>query len=190
MICHKWVVVPLLKIIAGKAKGHTLKVPRGAALRPTSGLVRGAIFSMLESLGVDWSRVLDFYAGTGALGIEALSRGADWADFVEQDPRCCAVIKENLSKVGFENQAHVYCLGAERSLALLKEQYSLVFMDPPYADSSVLRVIEGLANSTLIGPGTTLVVEHSRRLSLKEEYGPFKLVRNRRHGDTEISIFQ
>jgi len=145
---------------------------------------------MLESLGVDWSRVLDLYAGSGALGIEALSRGAEWTDFVEQDPRCCAAIKENLERVGLVSRAHVYCVSVERSLALLKERYSLVFMDPPYADSSSLRVIEGLASSALLGPGTALVVEHSRRLSLKEEYGPFKLVRNRRHGDTEISIFQ
>jgi len=190
VICRKQVRAPLLKVIAGKAKGRTLKVPRGAAVRPTSGLVRGAIFSMLESLGADWSRVLDLYAGSGALGIEALSRSAEWADFVDQDPRCCAAIRENLERTGLAKQARVYCVSVERALALLKEQYTLVFLDPPYADPSAVRVIEGLASSLLVGPGATLVVEHSRRLSLREEYGPFKLVRSRRHGDTEISIFQ
>ncbi|MCK4964456.1 MAG: RsmD family RNA methyltransferase, partial [Dehalococcoidia bacterium] len=75
-----------MRVIAGKAKGHGLRTLRGSGIRPTSDLLRGAIFSMLESVATDWSRVLDLYAGTGALGIEALSRGAVWADFVEKKP--------------------------------------------------------------------------------------------------------
>jgi len=81
------VIRSIMRVIAGKAKGFRLKSLQGSNLRPTSDMLRGAIFSMLESLASDWSRVLDLYAGTGALGIEALSRGADWADFVENNPR-------------------------------------------------------------------------------------------------------
>jgi len=84
-----------MRIIAGKAKGQFIKSPKGVYIRPTSDLIRGALFSILESMAADWSCVLDLYAGTGSMGLEALSRGAGWADFVEQNPRCYAVIKHN-----------------------------------------------------------------------------------------------
>src|SRR3990172_6608743 len=103
-----------MRVIAGRAKGHRLAGPPSRATRPTSDLVRGAIFSALGSLGADLSRVLDLYAGSGALGIEALSRGAGWCDFVERDPAACAVIRENLRATGFDGQARVYCLSVER----------------------------------------------------------------------------
>jgi 16S rRNA (guanine966-N2)-methyltransferase len=97
-----------MRIIAGKAKGKSIKSPKSVAIRPTSDLIRGAIFSILESMDIDWSSVLEFYAGTGSMGIEALSRGAGWADLVERNPKCCATIKENLEHTGFAEQAHVY----------------------------------------------------------------------------------
>ena len=90
-----------MRVIAGKAKGHRLKVLKGTITRPATDLVRGAIFSILENSKSDWEQVLDLFSGSGALGIEALSRGASWADFVEQEPRCCAIIRENLEKVGY-----------------------------------------------------------------------------------------
>src|SRR3989304_6215810 len=104
-------------VIAGRAKGPPPAAPaRGGATRPTSDLVRGAIFSALDSMGADLSRALDLYAGSGALGIEALSRGARRSDFVEKDPRACASIRQSLSKTGFEGQGEVLCLPVERAL--------------------------------------------------------------------------
>ncbi len=88
----------MMRVIAGRAKGHQLKVPKGTGTRPATDLVRGAIFSILETTTSNWSRVLDLFAGSGALGIEALSRGAGWVDFVEREPRCCSIIRENLEK--------------------------------------------------------------------------------------------
>lgn len=178
-----------MRIIAGKAKGQYIKSPKGVSLRPTSDLIRGAIFSILESIDADWSSVLDLYAGTGSLGIEALSRGAGWADFVEQNPKCCAIIKENLERAGLAAQAHIYCSSVTNALSFLKGRYGIILMGPPYADLSIIETLEQLAISCLVGAGSTMVVEHSYRLSLSSAYGNFQLVKHRRHGDTCISIF-
>ena len=96
-----------MRVIAGKAKGHRLKVPTGTITRPATDLVRGAIFSILETTTDDWELVLDLFSGSGALGIEALSRGAGWVDFVERERRCCAIIKENLEKTKLAAQTHI-----------------------------------------------------------------------------------
>ena len=179
-----------MRVIAGKAKGHRLKSLRSAHLRPTSDLVRGAIFSALESLATDWFRVLDLYAGTGALGIEALSRGAGWGDFVDQDPRCCTVIEENLERTKLTQQAHVCCSPVKRALSFLSGNFGLIFLDPPYSDPSTPLILERLASSSLVSKGTTIVIEHSRRLPLKAAYGHLCLVKNLDHGDTSVSIYQ
>ena len=179
-----------MRVIAGKAKGHGLKSLRGSGIRPTSDMIRGAIFSMLESVATDWSRVLDLYAGTGALGIEALSRGAEWADFVEKNPRLCALIKDNLERTGFTPQGNVYCVSAAKAISILDGKYGILLMDPPYADSSVTATAAKLASSHLVGKESTLVIEHSRRMPLEERYGCFQQVKNLRHGDSYVSVYQ
>lgn len=179
-----------MRIIAGTAKGHQLKVPQTGRTRPATDLVRGAVFSMLESVARGWSRVLDLYAGTGALGIESLSRGAQWADFVEQNPRSCAIIAQNLERTGFKGQAHVYCLPVKKALTFLPSNYDIVFIDPPYATPAYEGVIEQVASSPVVGPAITLVVLHPARLSLSSTYGQLRAIKERRHGDTSISIYQ
>ncbi len=145
---------------------------------------------MLESTATDWSRVLDLYAGTGALGIEALSRGAEWTDFVEKNPRLCALIKENLEHTGLREQAAVYCVTAKKALSILKERYGILFLDPPYADPSLATATEQLSCSSLVGEDSTIVIEHSRRVPMKERYGDFKQVKSLRHGDSCVSVYQ
>lgn len=179
-----------MRIISGIAKGVHLKVPLKSRIRPTTDLVRGAIFSILESATDNWSRVLDIYAGTGALGIEALSRGAGWADFVEQDIRCCAVIKENLNKTGFTNKGHVYCTNVKRALTFVSVSYNIVFADPPYALPKPDEFIQELATSAIMEAGSLLVVPHSSRVPFSQTYGQLSIVKERRHGDTLISIYR
>ena len=179
-----------MRVIAGEAKGLRLNAVRGSFVRPTSGLVRGAIFSMLESMARDWSRVLDLYAGTGALGIEALSRGAGWADFVDNNPRCCAIIRENLEHAGLASRAAVHCCTAEKALSLPGGDYGIVLIDPPYQDPSTPTLLEELASSPLVGPASTIVLERWRRLEIGAVYGMFRLVKDLRHGDTCISVYQ
>jgi len=179
-----------MRIIAGKAKGQYIRSPKGVSLRPASDLIRGVIFSILESIDADWSSVLDLYAGTGSLGIEALSRGAVWADFVERNAKCCAIIKENLERAGLAAQAHVYCTSVTKALSFLKGRYGIILMGPPYADLTINETLDQLAGSRLIGVGSTIVVQHSYRLSLGSAYGNFKPIKERRHGDTCISVYQ
>jgi 16S rRNA (guanine966-N2)-methyltransferase len=179
-----------MRVIAGIAKGHRLKSPRGRGLRPTSDLVRGAVFDVLEAMGADSSRVLDLYAGTGALGIEALSRGAQWCDFVEKDARSCQLIRDNLAHTGLADKAAVHCWAAERVLTRLKGQYSLILADPPYQDERAETVLQGLAASSLVGPDAVIVVEHSQRRPPAPALGPCGLISSRRHGDTCVSLYR
>ncbi|MBT9161235.1 MAG: Ribosomal RNA small subunit methyltransferase D [Dehalococcoidia bacterium] len=179
-----------MRVIAGRAKGHPLKSPRDAHIRPTVDLVRGAIFSALESLSVDWSHALDLYAGSGALGIEALSRGAEEVDFVERNHRCCSIIKENLKHTGLAESSHVYRMEARKALRTLKKRYTLIFLDPPYFDRSGHTILAEVADSDLVGKQTTIVMEHSQKLSPEETCGNFQMIRRLRHGDTCVSIYQ
>ena len=180
-----------MRVIAGEAKGLRLKSPPVRHLRPTSDLVRGAVFDMLASLGADLSRVLDLYAGSGALGVEALSRGASWCVLVDRDRAACATIRENLVLAGFQERARVVCQPVERVFERLEgEPYSLVLVDPPYEDESAVAVVERLIASSLVAPGGTLVFEHSWRRPPPDGFGRFKLVVRRRHGDTGVSIYR
>jgi len=179
-----------MRVIAGKAKGHRLKVPKGTPTRPATDLVRGAIFSILENMTGEWEQVLDLFSGSGAMGIEALSRGADWVDFVDREPKCCAIIKDNLEKTRFSEQAHIYCNGVLRALSFLNKEYDIILIDPPYSDSSIGNVIEKLATSKLVGEETTLVVTHSPHLTLDSKYATLNLIKEHRHGDSCIAIYQ
>ncbi len=179
-----------MRVIAGRAKGRRLSGPRGRATRPSSELVRGAIFSALASLGADLSRVLDLFAGTGALGVEALSRGAQWCDFVERNPRACAAIRDNLSRTGFAERARVHCAPVEQALERLEGTYTLVLADPPYA-AEAAGALERLGASALVEPGKTVfVLEHSAREEGPERLGALSLLSRRRHGDTAVSIYR
>jgi len=179
-----------MRIITGTAKGHRLKVPKGTVVRPATDLVRGAIFSILETTASDWSKVLDLFSGSGSLGIEALSRGAGWVDFVEREPRCCAIIKQNLEKAKLEAQAHIYCCSVAKAISFLDKGYSIILMDPPYSNSSIGSVITQLAISKLVRTGSTVVVTHSIHLPLSSTYATLNLIKERRHGDSCIAIYQ
>jgi len=179
-----------MRIIAGKAKGHQLKVAKGNITRPATDLVRGAIFSILETTTSDWSQVLDLFSGSGALGIEALSRGAGWVDFVERAPRCCDIIRQNLEKTKLAAQAHIYCCSVAKAISFLDKEYGIILMDPPYSNLSIGNVVAQLATSKLVGTNSVVVVTHSPHLTLDSTYAPLNLVKERRHGDSCIAIYQ
>ena len=179
-----------MRVIAGKAKGHRLKVPRGTTVRPATDLVRGAIFSILETTTSDWLQVLDLFAGSGALGIEALSRGAGWVDFVERQPRCCDIIRQNLEKTKLASQAHIYCCSVEKAISFLDKEYSIILMDPPYSNSSIGSIVAQLAASKLVGANSIVVVTHSSHHPLNSTYATLNLIKDRRHGDSCIAVYQ
>ncbi|MGE5620193.1 MAG: RsmD family RNA methyltransferase [Sphingomonadaceae bacterium] len=198
-----------MRVIAGIARGHPLRSIESPKVRPTADKVKGAIFSMLESiaykrglvepgylarveegeLAFPWRTVLDLYAGSGALGIEALSRGAAMADFVEADPRAREAIVENLRRTGLASRARVHGMRAEAAISTFKHPYDLILMDPPYDDPAAETVFTLLCESALVGPSTYLVLEHSRQRTVPSRCGPLTLIKSRYHGRTGISIY-
>ena len=149
-----------MRIIAGKWRGRTLEAPSGLATRPTADRVRETLFSMLASrLGsFEDLRVADLYAGSGALGFEALSRGAGSATFVEHDPQASAIIRRNAVKLGVEPR-----LLSNSALALPRsEPFDLIFADPPYAAGSGNALVRSVVHADWLAPGGWLSIETSR----------------------------
>jgi len=179
-----------MRVISGKVKGTQLKAPPRRLTRPTTNLVKEAIFSILENSTSYWDRVLDLYAGSGALGIEALSRRAEWADFVDRSRKCCNIIKYNLDRAGLLGKAHVYCCSASKAITFLNNNYDIVFMDPPYSNPPISNLLTTLANSELIAENSTIVVCHANRCPLNSAYDGLRLTEQRHYGDTFISFYQ
>ena len=184
-------------MIAGSARGRRLKGPPGRArgrtsdARPSSDLVRGALFDALSALGADFTHTLDLYAGTGALGIEAMSRGAQSCQFVEKNRAMAAVIRENLAALGFNDASEVIVAPVERAIGRLAGPFTLVLADPPYADAAATALLQRLAQSGAIdGDYGTIVFEHSTREEAAAAIGAFLLVRSLRHGDSSVSIYR
>lgn len=179
-----------MRVIAGDARGVPLKAPPTRGTRPTSDRVRESLFGLIEVLAAAWDTVLDLYAGSGALGIEALSRGAGWADFVESQRGACAVIEDNLRRTRLADRARVLCRPVERALPELDRAYDIILLDPPYADARRDTVLAALARSHLLTGRTLVAVEHARHAPVADAYPPLQLARQRRYGDTVISIFE
>lgn len=176
-----------MRVIAGRFGGRRLTAPRGSRTRPTADRVREALFSMLGPL--DGEAVLDLFAGTGALGIEALSRGAASATFVEREPRALAALRANLATL--ELGPPLAQVRAEDALRALKqalgdgERYGLIFLDPPYESAATLAPSLAEALPALLAPRGRVIVESDRRSPLRL---PLPLWRERRYGDTSIRI--
>jgi 16S rRNA (guanine966-N2)-methyltransferase len=172
---------PRVRVVAGEFRGRRLAAPRGVRTRPTADRVREALFSMLGD--VSGARVLDLYAGSGALGIEALSRGAGSAVFVDRDPRAVAAIERNLESLGLEQE--VLRQDAVRFLARAKGTFDLVFCDPPYDSASHLAVPLTQGLPALTSEHARIVTESDKRNPLEL---PFPLITERTYGDTRIAI--
>jgi 16S rRNA (guanine966-N2)-methyltransferase len=182
----------VMRVISGEAKGFRLKGPAGTFTRPMADKIKGALFSMLDSLGVAPSRVLDLYAGTGSIGIEALSRGADWADFVDQHPAAAAVVRANLAHTKFGERAAVHQtpVGSFIAGAARHDPYDLVIMDPPYADPEIVAMLRRVGGSPLVQSGAVVAIGHSPRVKLPERAGRLARLRERCHGDSCFSIYE
>ena len=158
-----------MRIIAGALGGRNLKTVEGPGYRPATAKVREAIFSMLSSRGVVWSglRVLDLFAGSGGIGIEALSRGAGFAVFVEQNPKAAEIIRENLKATKLEEQALVMNCDALSALKRLEGKYRFdyIFMDPPYNQELERQALSCLKTSALIDKQSTIIIEASLETS-------------------------
>ncbi|MFI5332025.1 MAG: 16S rRNA (guanine(966)-N(2))-methyltransferase RsmD [Desulfobaccales bacterium] len=180
-----------MRIIAGALKGRVLSPVKGRT-RPTAARVREAIFNILGT-AVAEARVLDLFAGTGALGIEALSRGAAAAVFVEDHPEALKGLRRNLETLGLAARSQVLPLpvaAALRQLSARREPFDLVFLDPPYGGDVAQATLMALAASRLLLPQAWVVAEHSRRETLPETSGALGQRTLRRYGDTQVAIYQ
>lgn len=179
-----------MRIIAGAFKGRRLAPVKGR-IRPTAAKVREAVFSILGPAVVG-AKVLDLFAGTGALGIEALSRGAAAAVFVEDHPESLKVLRRNLADLGLADRTTVWPLPVTTALKQLAgqgEPFGLAFLDPPYGGGAAVAALTGLAAPNLLAPGARVVVEHSRRESLPEACGALAQISVRRYGDTQVAFY-
>jgi len=188
-----------MRVISGTARGHRLKAPRRMRLRPTPSRVKEALFSSFAAR-IAGARVLELFAGTGAFGIECLSRGAAEAVFVEKDGRAAALIEDNLKKTKLSNRALLWRVDVRQALAgLQREQktFNLVFADPPYEKTLqktgegpgwVKDLLESSALHFLLAPEGVLLVEHFKK-DTKLDSPHFSLSRQFRFGDTMVSVF-
>jgi 16S rRNA (guanine966-N2)-methyltransferase len=182
-----------MRVIAGEARGRTLVAPKSMRVRPTADRVKEALFSMLISrLGeLSEMRVLDIFAGTGNLGIEALSRGAAYAVFVDSHRESAEVIRKNLEITRFTEKAKVVMQDAATALKLLARSeapFHLVFLDPPYHEGHTEKLLDLLAGSTLIDEGTTIVAEFSSKEDIPRSFGRLQESERRVYGDTALSF--
>lgn len=184
----------MLRIVAGELGGRRLKAPAGQATRPTADRVRQALFNILGP-PPPHARVLDLYAGTGALGIEALSRGAQEAVFVEQDPSVCHLIRDNLQALALTARTQVLCRPVHAALAKLVEQkpFAWIFCDPPYALDELPRLASRLA--ALCDADSRLIIEratkHAQELAGDASLqAHFLLEDHRRYGDSTLLFFR
>jgi len=170
-----------MRIIAGSRKGHTIHAPRGDDTRPTSDRVRENVFNLVGP--VDGADVLDLFAGSGAMGLEALSRGAARAVFVEADPAACRTIERNLDKLGLRGE--VRCAAVLTAIASESRRFDLVFCDPPYAErdhEALARYLPGL-----LADGGLVVFETAAKV---EPELPLTKRTSRRYGAARITLFE
>lgn len=181
-----------MRVIAGTQKGRRLHGPKGPGLRPTADRVKEALFSILGAR-VTGARFLDLYAGTGAIGIEALSRGASSVTFVESDPSAGRILKANLAACGLEADADLFLSHAEtflRSARAGTDAFDIIFADPPYRPDVETTLWSTLTETPALAPGGLLVLEHATRQALPPATASFALLRQYRYGDTTLSVFE
>ncbi len=178
----------MLRVIAGAHKGRRLKTPTWDGLRPTSDRLRETLFNVV-SPRIKGARVLDGYAGTGALGIEAISRGATSVTFIDEDRRAQALVDENLARCGIENGYAIIRASVARGIETLQaagQVFDLVLLDPPY-DLDPARALSGV--EAIMAPDALLVLEHGRRQPVPAQAGRLRLGRDLKSGDSALAFY-
>lgn len=183
-----------MRVVAGTAGGRRLVTPRGMDIRPTSDKVKESMFSILIGVigSVEGCRVLDIFAGTGNLGIEALSRGASSAVFVDSGRQAGSIIPKNLQLTGFTDKGRLVAKDFRSALSMLEslsERFDLVFLDPPYKKGLLEQCLERLGSSRILGDDALVVAEYSSKEEPGSEFGTLHRFDNRVYGDTALAFF-
>lgn len=180
-----------MRVIAGRYKRRQLSCPRGHTIRPVPDRFKESVFSILQPW-LEQARVLDLCAGTGAMGIEALSRGAVWATFVDSWDTAIRTVKHNLRACGVDSGYDVLAsdvMAAINRLARLGDRFDLVFFDPPYASDLYQPVMETLGQGQLLPPGGLVLVMHHAKNRLPESYGKLRRFRQLKQGENVLSFY-
>lgn len=182
-----------MRVIAGSAKGRTIKYPKGSVkIRPLSDFAKEGLFNILADK-ISGCRFLDLFAGTGQVGIEALSRGAELAMFVDCDKKAVETIWDNLNTMGLSDRAEVYSSDVLRAITAFAKKnaaFDMVFLGAPYTVPVLGPAMEKLAKSDIVKDGGLIIAEHTKKAVLQEVYGSFLKVREVRYGDTVLSFYR
>lgn len=182
----------MIRILSGSLRGQTIRFKKNPHLRPTADKVRRAIFDTVREL-VPGSCVLDLFAGTGSLGIEALSLGAARATFVEHERAQAKTLDGNLERLGVAGSADVVCSNAFEALETLAGEgrtFDLFFVDPPYAGGLGLKAVESVSALGLARPGAVLALEYGKRDDVPPRAGTFELLQKKQYGDTCVAFYR
>ena len=178
----------MIKISGGSKKGQRIHTPNNRELRPTSGKVKAAIFNILAEK-VQQAEFLELFAGSGSVGIEALSRGARHCTFVEKDKKHFRLLRQNIERLNYQNSTTLICTDAMK----FKETeilYDIIFVDPPYSSKVLEKLLPELGGSGMIQKNAILIIEHFKKNVLDPSIGLFSLVKRYSYGDTILSFYQ
>ena len=178
-----------MRIVAGEFKGRKLTVPRDDSVRPTAEKVREAVFSMLQNEIPD-AVVLDLFAGTGSLGLEALSRGARRAYFTDKDRQSIALVRENIRACKAEEKSVILCADYASVIDRIHDRVHIVFLDPPYKAGLMEDCLSRLAVSDILPEGGLIVAEHGKEEILPDDLSCLHRIRDRKYGKVRISIYE
>ena len=178
-----------MRVITGKARGVVLKTPDGMKTRPTSDRVKEALFSIIQ-FDVANARVLDLFAGTGQLGIEALSRDAKSAVFVDSLDSACKLVLDNLKKTKLENLARVVRSDYEVFLKNCHEKYDIIFLDPPYAEKFLENALKIISEIDILRDGGIIICEKTADKAFDGDFGPLQKQKEYRYGNTSLVLFR
>lgn len=178
-----------MRVITGKARGVVLKTPDGMKTRPTSDRVKEALFSIIQ-FDVPNANVLDLFAGTGQLGIEALSRDAKHAVFVDEQDKACKLVTENLKKTKLEASAHVFHGDYEIFLKKCNEKFDIIFLDPPYAEKFLENALNLITEIDILQSGGIIVTERPAGKELLLNFSGYTRSKDYKYSNTILTIFR
>lgn len=180
-----------MRIIAGSARGTQLDTIEGLDTRPTTDRVKENIFNLIQ-FEISEERILDLFAGSGALGLEAASRGAEEVVLVEASPKCAKITQRNIDKSRLGDRTKLVVKSAEQALKMLSnsEPFHVVFMDPPYDKGFVVPTIESIDALGLVDDSGMIVVEHNSKTEYPDVIGSFELGKFKKYGSTAVSIYR
>jgi len=178
-----------MRVIAGTARGVSLKTPDGLATRPTADRVKEAVFSILH-FDIPGAVVLDLFGGTGQLGIEAISRGASYCDFVDESASACSIIRENLKRTKFETKGTVVRSDYKAFLNRARKKYDIILLDPPYANDFLENSLKLISEIDILQSGGIIVTERPLEKELLLEFAGYSRSKDYKYGKTLITLYR